>query len=238
MELESTPGISKLVLSLVLPSIMACGIYFIITLTQSAYAAGGGDNPYIVSAPINEQDVLSRQRGARLYVNYCYGCHSLKYLRYERISKDLKIPEDLVKENLMFTGDKIGDQMQIAMSPTAASTWFGAPPPDLTLAARLRGADWLYSYLINFYPDSTRTWGVNNRVFKDVGMPHVLEELEVSLGEEVFQSAMADLTNFLVYAAEPTKQKREYIGALVLLFLAILAIPAYFLNKEYWKDVK
>lgn len=207
-------------------------------LSSVALAAGGGHNPYIVPAPINEQDIVSRQRGAQLFVNYCYGCHSLKYLRYERISEDLKIPEGLLKENLMFSGEKIGDQMRIAMSPKAAAAWFGAPPPDLTLEARLRGADWLYSYLTNFYPDASRPWGVNNHVFKDVGMPHVMESLEVELGKESFQSAMADLTNFLVYAAEPTKQKRERIGTFVLLFLAILAVPAYFLSKEYWKDVK
>lgn len=205
---------------------------------QKVVAAGGGNNPHVVKAPINEQDIVSRQRGAQLFVNYCYGCHSLKYLRYERISEDLKIPEDLVKESLMFSGEKIGEQMRIAMPEKAASAWFGAPPPDLTLEARLRGADWLYSYLINFYPDPSRTWGVNNRVYKDVGMPHVMEAVEVELGKEAFQAAMADLTNFLVYAAEPTKQKRERIGTFVLLFLAIMAVPAYFLSQEYWKDVK
>jgi ubiquinol-cytochrome c reductase cytochrome c1 subunit len=138
----------------------------------------------------------------------------------------------------MFTGEKIGEQMRIAMTPKAAETWFGAPPPDLTMTARVRGADWIYSYLTNFYPDDARPWGANNRVFKDVGMPHVMEEAEVELGKEGFESAMADLTNFLVYAAEPTKQKRERIGTFVLLFLAMLAVPAYFLNKEYWKDIK
>ena len=204
-----------------------------------AYAsAGGGHGGDIVPAPINEQDIVSKQRGARLFVNYCYGCHSLKYLRYERLVEDLRIPEELVKENLMFVGEKTGEQMRNAMRPASSKQWFGASPPDLTLEARLRGVDWLYSYLISFYPDESRPWGVNNRVFKDVGMPHVLEGLQVELGPEKFEAAMADLTNFLAYASEPTKQKREHIGVFVLLFLAVLAVPAYFLNREYWKDVK
>ncbi|MEJ2680040.1 MAG: cytochrome c1 [Gammaproteobacteria bacterium] len=215
---------------------LLCCIYLL--LPTQLYASSGAHGGHIKSAPIDEKDILSRQRGARLFVNYCHGCHSLKYLRYERIAEDLRIPEDLVKDNLMFTGEKIGDQMRIAMSKEKADQWFGTAPPDLTLEARLKGVDWLYSYLIGFYPDSSRPWGVNNHVFKDVGMPHILEGLQVELGQEKFELAMADLTNFLAYAAEPTKAKREHIGVFVLLFLAILAVPVYFLNKEYWKDVK
>ena len=118
-----------------------------------------------------------------------------------------------------------------------ARNGFGTVPPDLTLEARLRGADWLYSYLINFYEDDSRPFGVNNHVFKDVGMPHVLETMQAELSDAEFKERMADLTNFMVYMAEPARADREYIGKLVIGFLFILLIPVYFLNREYWKDV-
>lgn len=201
------------------------------------YAAGGAYNPYIEPVNIEPQDKESLQNGAKLFVNNCMGCHSLKYMRYERMGDDLGIPESVMKSSLMFTTDKIGDQMRIAMSEDLGSKWFGVTPPDLTLEARLRGADWLYSYLINFYPDQSRPFGVNNRVFADVGMPHVLESMQASMTEAEFKNEMRDLTNFLAYTADPVKLERESLGRYVLLFLAILFIPAYFLNKEYWKDV-
>lgn len=120
----------------------------------------------------------SRQRGAKLFVNYCMGCHSAKYSRYERVADDLGIPHHLMLEHLVFGDRKIGDLMEIAMPPRGAKDWFGATPPDLTLVARARSPEWLYTYLRNFYADDTRPLGVNNKVFKDVGMPHVLLELQ------------------------------------------------------------
>jgi ubiquinol-cytochrome c reductase cytochrome c1 subunit len=202
-----------------------------------SFAAGGGDNEYVVDAPINEQDMVSRQNGAKLFVNYCMGCHSLEYLRYKRMAEDLRMPPELVQENLNFAGDKIGDQMVTAMDPDEAKKWFGATPPDLTMVNRRRSADWIYSYLTNFYKDESRPYGYNNHVFENVGMPHVMAKVEERLGEEKFKEAMADITNFLVYAGAPEKAVRERIGVYVLVFLFILLIPAYLLYKEYWKDV-
>jgi len=172
-----------------------------------------------------------------LFTNYCMGCHSLKYLRYERMSEDLGIPADLVMENLNFTSERIGDTMTNAMDSKQAEQWFGAAPPDLTLTARLRTPDWLYSYLVSFYADDQRPYGYNNHVFPSVGMPHVMAAMEQELGEDKFKSETADLTNFLTYAAEPARLERESLGVKVLIFLFILFWPAYFLKKEYWKDV-
>jgi len=120
----------------------------------------------------------SLQRGMKTFVNYCMGCHSAKYQRYERAAQDLGMPNELVEENLILGNQKIGEQMTIAMDAKDAANWFGAPPPDLTLEARLRGPDWIYTYLRSFYQDDSRPWGVNNVVFKDVGMPNVLEGLQ------------------------------------------------------------
>ncbi len=205
--------------------------------SDEAVAAGGGDNPHVVKARVNPQDKVSLQNGAKLYVNNCLGCHSLKYLRFERMATDLDIPIDIVKDQMMFGTDKVGSHMHTALSPELAASWFGTPPPDLTLEARLRQPDWLYSYLISFYPDESRPWGVNNHVFDAVGMPDVMGPLRESIGEEAFKKEMLDLTNFLAYAADPVKLERESIGRYVLIFLAILFIPVYFLNREYWRDV-
>ena len=127
---------------------------------------------------IDLKDKASLQDGARTFVNYCMGCHSAKYQRYERVAKDLGIPEGLMLDNLVFTGAKIGEHMSIGMRPEDAKVWFGAAPPDLTLVARVRGNDWLYTYLRTFYEDPARPWGVNNKAFPNVGMPNVLVGLQ------------------------------------------------------------
>ena len=202
-----------------------------------AFAAGGGNNEHVVAAPVNLQDKVSLQTGAKLFVNYCMGCHSLEFQRYSRLAEDLEISEELVMENLNFTSDKFGDQMQNAMPKADAEKWFGVSPPDLTMVTRLRSSDWVYSYLINFYEDESRPFGYNNRVFENVGMPHVMAGLEAELSEDEFKQAMGDLTNFLTYTAEPIRPLRERLGVYVLVFLGILFIPAYLLKKEYWKDV-
>lgn len=123
-------------------------------------------------------DKASLQRGVTLFTNYCMGCHSMEYSRYKRVAEDLGIPEDLYENNLIFTGAKIGELMKNSMKKDMAADWFGAPPPDLTLEARLRGESWVYSYLRGFYKDDTRPTGVNNVVFPNVGMPHVLVSLQ------------------------------------------------------------
>ncbi|MGL6348467.1 MAG: cytochrome c1, partial [Aeromonas sp.] len=136
------------------------------------FAAGAG--VALDKADYDLSDRASLQRGATTFMNYCAGCHSTQYQRYTRVADDLGIPEDLMRDNLIFTGAKVGDLMKIAMSDKDAAKWFGAPPPDLTLVARVRGADWVYTYLRSFYVDPTRPFGVNNAVFPAVGMPHVL----------------------------------------------------------------
>ncbi len=123
-------------------------------------------------------DKPSLQRGFKLYVNYCLGCHSLKFQRYERTADDLGVPHDIALENLVFTGQKIGDLMATSMREEEAKAWFGAAPPDLTMVTRAYGVDWLYTYLKTFYLDPTRPFGANNKVFENVGMPNVLMELQ------------------------------------------------------------
>jgi len=122
--------------------------------------------------------IMAQQHGMKIYMNNCMGCHSLEFQRYNRTARDLKIPEDILKENLMFTGEKVGDLMDNAMRTDLAKEWFGAAPPDLSLIARSRGTHWLYNYLRAFYVDESRPYGVNNSVFPNVGMPHVLERLQ------------------------------------------------------------
>lgn len=202
-----------------------------------ALAAGGaGDLPKISIDPLNRTESL--QNGAKLYINYCLGCHSAKYVRYERIAQDLEIDIDNLKNNLMFTGDKVGDPLTIALPPEQAKTWFGATPPDLSLEARLKGADWVYAYLTGFYHDESRPFGYNNKVFPSVGMPHVLEGMQKELSEIEFNKAMYDLTNFMDYMAEPIKKERIELGRWVMAFLILIFLPAVlWLNHEYWKDV-
>jgi len=123
-------------------------------------------------------DKESLQKGAQIFMNYCYGCHSLKYGRYNRVARDLGIPEDLFQENLMFGDQKMGDLMAIGMDQLEAKEWFGVAPPDLTLETSLRGTDWVYTYLISFYEDETRPFGVNNKVYQNVAMPNVLRDIQ------------------------------------------------------------
>jgi len=229
-----------------------------------AFAAGG--HVALDSAPIDQHDVASLQRGARNFVSYCLNCHSAQYMRYNRLA-DLGLTDQQIKDNLMFASDKVGDPMTIAMKAKDARTWFGAQPPDLSVIARSRGADWLYTYLRSYYRDESRPTGWNNVVFPGVGMPHVLWELQGQQDLEVekhegaeaahgghaaeklvlaepgkltpkqYDAFVADLVNYLVYMGEPARLQRVQIGILTLLFLGVLFVFAYLLKKEYWKDV-
>lgn len=212
---------------------------------------------------VNIKDKESLQRGARLYMNYCSGCHSLKYMRYNRMAEELglttfdgELDEDLLKNNLIFTQATIYDPVQIAMAPEDAKQWFGMVPPDLSLSARDRGPVWIYNYLKGFYSDSSRPFGTNNILIPDVAMPNILEPL---LGKVVlvqnkdahtadlllvksgemhqaeFDDAVQDLVTFLVYVGEPAKMVRYKIGVFVMIFLFILFIVAYQLKKSYWR---
>jgi len=212
------------------------------------------------------------QNGARLFVNYCLTCHTASYMRYNRLH-DIGLNDDQIRGNLLFTGGKVGDLMTISMDPKDAKAWFGTVPPDLSVIARSRsgaggtGADYLYTYLRSFYRDESRPTGWNNRVFPNVGMPHVLWEMQgiqVARFEEEkdeegqvehvfkgfeqvtpgtmsaadFNSNVADLVAYLQWMSEPAQNDRVKLGVGVLIFLGIFWLIAWRLNASYWKDVK
>ena len=211
---------------------------------------------------INVEDKLSLQKGARTFVNYCVGCHSAGYMRYSRL-EDLGLTEKQIVGNLMVTGEKPVETMTTAMRRKDAQEWFGVAPPDLTVIARSRGADWLYTYMRSFYRDPSRPTGWNNTTFPSVAMPHALWDLqgEQELKEEAgknpdghakthfvltkpgklsaveYDAAVKDLVNYMVYMGDPTQTQRKTTGVYVLFFLFVLTILAYFLKKEFWKDI-
>ncbi len=217
-------------------------------------------NIKLEKAPINASDEASLQRGAKYFMNFCGGCHSAEYMRYSQMAKDIKLTDtdgavltDLVKTNLMFNTTDINSHIKTGMNKKDAAKWFGMAPPDLTMVTRVRGNDWVYTYLKSFYTDPKRPWGVNNLVFKDVAMPNVLQDYQgtqelqdhklviVEKGQqtpEQFDVMVTDLTNFLAYTAEPYKAQRVYLGVWVLLFLSVLFIFAYLMKREYWKNIK
>jgi ubiquinol-cytochrome c reductase cytochrome c1 subunit len=268
---------------------------------SSVAVASEGPEVKIVGTSASRTDVESLQRGARLFVNHCLNCHSAQYMRYNRLT-DLNLTPDQIKQNLMFTTDKIGDTMKSAINPKDAKEWFGAVPPDLSVMARSYTTERLGAYLRGFYKDDKRETGWNNLISPNIGMPHVLSELSgtTTLSETVFKAdgkdvkdshaaealakkafvaastmsafehrvdkkdgkveetfivkslvpgtdgtmnatqfdiAMADLTNFMDFVAEPHKAKRIQLGILVMFLLTILLGAAVWLKKEYWKDV-
>lgn len=197
------------------------------------------------SATIELHNEARLQRGAKLFMNYCSGCHSLGFMRYQRLAKDLgltkadgQIDKELVS-NLMFSPAKLVDPIRIAMPSTDARQWFGLVPPDLSLIARQKGADWIYHYLKGFYPDAQRPFGANNTLMPDTAMPNVLYPLAIQerLSPEIFDKDIADLVSFLVYVAEPAQLIRERLGWKVLLFLALFCIISYLLKQSYWKKL-
>lgn len=189
-------------------------------------------------APIDFNNKGSLQRGASMFMNYCVGCHTAQYVRHSRIAKDLEIPPELVEQYLLVTGNQIGDHITAGIDPEVQGKWFGAAPPDLSLETRLRGDDWVYTYLLSFYEDPSRPWGANNLVLANAAMPHVLHGLQKELGQEEYEAQVGDLVNFMAWMAEPVREDRKRYGVYVLIFLFALLIPVYLLNKEYWKDVK
>ena len=235
------------------------------------------DGINLLKAPINISDILSLQRGAKLYINYCSGCHSLNFIRYNRVAQDLKLVDkdnqidgQLLKNNLIFTGAKISDPIQTGIRKEDAKSWFGVAPPDLSLIARSRGSDWLYTYLLSFYRDRTRPFGANNLLFNETAMPDVLVLLRGTqipvyqiknvvvdgksqqireikhlvitesgtMSPQQFNTAVADIVNFLTYVGEPTKPTRQSFGIWVVGYLILFAAVTYFLKKEYWKKIK
>jgi ubiquinol-cytochrome c reductase cytochrome c1 subunit len=228
----------------------------LLLMPLAAYAAGV--ELHLDPAPDRAGDMAALQNGAKIFVNYCLNCHSASYMRYNRL-RDIGLSEAQIRDNLMFTADKTGELMKISMQRADAKIWFGAAPPDLTLIARARGsefgsgADWLYTYMRSFYRDPARPTGWNNVVFENVGMPHVLWELqgEQAMGEghklslakpgklkaEEYDALVADLVGYLKYMAEPVAGTRRLLGWFVLIALAILFAFAYALKREYWKDI-
>ncbi|MDH7454151.1 cytochrome c1 [Luteimonas composti] len=230
-------------------------------LSFAALAAGGGP---VQHAGTDLSDRASLQRGAQLFMNYCAGCHSLKYLRYSRMAEDLGLTEDEVMNNLNLTGAKFGEHIVSSMPAEQASRWFGQVPPDLSLITRVRGSDWVFTYLKSFYLDETRPLGWNNTLFPNASMPNpfwkqqglqhavyaeqgadggdpAVEHLEVaSPGTQSaaeFDQTVRDVTAFLEYAGEPAALKRPNIGVWVILFLSFLTLLAWLMKNEYWRDV-
>lgn len=231
-----------------------------------AVAAGPGFPLEDSGVDVGNQPSL--QRGAQLFMNYCLGCHSLEYVRYNTLAEGLGLTEEQVAENLQFTGDSPHDTITIAMPRDDAASWFGQAPPDLTLIARSRGEDYIYTFLKSFYVDpGSRLTGVNNKVLPGTSMPHVLwglqglqeavyrqetgpdgERIQVfdgfelaepgSMTPEEYSQAARDITAFLSWAAEPMQLERQRLGIWVLLFLAVLFVFSYLYYKELWKDVK
>ena len=211
----------------------------------------------LMSANNDIYDIESLQRGARNFMNYCSGCHSAEYIRYDVIGEDLGITQFQLKEYLMFNAQQTFDTINASMTSEDASGWFGQAPPDLSLAARAKGTDYIYTFLKSFYVDNTSPTGVDNVVLAGTSMPNVLWELQGhqkysqnedesklevyisgKMNEEEFNSFLRDTSNFLEYISEPVKIKRQALGVKVLFFLAFFMILAYFLKKEIWKDIK
>lgn len=237
--------------------------------TGSVFAAGGG--VALDKAPVKTNDLASLQNGAKIFVNYCLNCHSAAFMRFNRL-KDIGLTDQQVKDNLLFTTEKVGETMKSAIDPKQAKGWFGANPPDLTVIARSRassagtGADYLYTYLRTYYRDETKPTGWNNLVFPNVGMPHVLWELQgerrpvfeehESHGQTVhvlkgweqvkpgtmtplqFDETVGDLVNYMQWMGEPAQNTRRRVGVWVLIFLGIFTVIAWRLNAAFWKDVK
>jgi len=204
-------------------------------LSFNIFAAG---DLHLDHANTDISDTASLQNGAKLFMNYCSGCHAIGFMRYNRIAQDLNLSDSLVAEHLMFAGEKPGETITTAMPKEGAAKWFGGTPPDLSLVARSKGTDWIYTYLRSFYEDDSKVFGVNNKVLENASMPDVLWSLKESKPEAEFDRDVRDITNFLDYVGEPAKLIRTSLGAWVLLFLGVLFILTYLLKKEYWKDVK
>lgn len=238
----------------------------ILLLLSATGALASGEGMALRTADIQWQDKAAIKRGAKLFVTHCLNCHSANLMRYSRIGEDLGMTETEVMDELITTSAKPGDIMAIAMQPDDAKRWFGVAPPDLSVIARARGTDWLYNYLHSFYLDAERPWGVNNALFKDVAMPHVLAELQGlqeaqwqtvttaegqqrqvisgmklvqpgKLSVEDYDRVVLDLVTFLAYMGEPSKLSRIALAPWVLGYLLVLLVLVYLLKRNYWKAI-
>ena len=239
-------------------------------LTAMPALAAGGGIP-LDKAPNRLNDLGALQNGAKLFVNYCLNCHAASYMRFNRLT-DIGLTEQQIKDNLLFTTDKVGETMKVAMDPKQAKDWFGGNPPDLTVIARSRsgsagsGADYLYTYLRTYYRDDSKATGWNNLAFPNVGMPHVLWELQGqrkpvfeeiqshghptqvlkgweqvtpgTLSPLAYDSAVADLVNYMQWMSDPTQATRVRVGVWVMIYLLVFFVIAWRLNAAYWKDIR
>ena len=231
-------------------NLMKSGLIILALVPVMAFA---NESVKLEKAPIDAANHESLQRGARTFINYCLNCHSANYMRYNRLL-DIGLTEQQIKDNLLFAGDKVGDQMRVSINKGEAKKWFGVAPPDLSVEERARGADWIYTYMRSFYRDEKSVTGWNNTVYDKVAMPHVLYELQgvqeydhdthqltltkpgrLSVAE--YDTLVGDLTNYMAYMAEPAKQQRNHMGWFVLMFLGVLLVLTYKLKKAYWKDI-
>ena len=232
----------------------------VLLMAVPAWASASGAAVHLDKAPVNLQDPASLQRGAKLFTSRCLACHAAAYMRYNRLH-DIGMSDEQIKAELELPEDvKVGSTMQAAMDSNSAKLAYGVAPPDLSVIARSRSADWLYTYLRKFYVDESRPSGWNNTVFPNVGMPFVLADLQGELHLEVeqhegheeknlllktpgsmqpaeYDSAVSDLTNYMVFMGEPAKLVRHQIGWIVLGFLFILFLLLYALKKEIWRDL-
>ncbi len=241
-------------------------IFALLVALAPLFCTASEAGPALEAAPINLADKISLQRGAAAFVNHCLNCHSASAMRFARL-EDLGLTEQQIREYLVFTEARVGDTMAVAMDPKVAKAAFGVVPPDLSLAARSRSPDWLYTYLRGFYRDADSKSGWNNTVFPNVAMPHVLWEYQGTQALQVdekmdphtgdmkvssklvlerpgklsrleYDQYVADIVNFLTYMSEPAQTSRRHWGILVLFFLAGFFVLALLLKQEYWKDVR
>jgi len=243
-------------------SIFTAALALTLAFGSTAEAASGPGGAWQQWTAGNDvSNIASLQRGAANFMGYCAGCHSIKYMRYSRMSADLKIPDEQLETLLLLPGSKRNDYITTALSPADGEAWFGKAPPDLSLITRAKGTDYVYQFLKTFYADPKSTNGTNNLALPGTAMPHVLSSLQgvqtaqFSEGEypqwesfelvepgqlspEAYDGFVRDTVNFLEYVGEPAKAKREALGVWVILFLLVFTGFAYLLKKEYWKDVK
>ena len=242
-------------------------ITIMLVLSPATLFAAGGHGPKLDHVKVDLHDKAALQRGAKTFVNYCLSCHSASYMRYNRMARDIGLTEEQVAEYMGFITDvkgdfKAGALMKATIQPDEAKAAFNTVPPDLSLVSRSRGADWFYTYMRSFYRDESTPSGWNNVIFPNVSMPHVLwsmqgtnraqfavdehkvkhfEGFEVvkpgTMTEKEYDSAMRDLTTFMVYLGEPARLVRFQLGIYVLIFLVFFGVSAYLLKKNYWKDV-
>ncbi len=215
---------------------VSCFLLLILYADLTKAAEGNtGDNFLVANNDVS--DVNSLQRGAGNFFNYCAGCHSLKFIRYNQIAEDLDLNKSQLVENLIFTQAKPEDAVIANMLPSDGSRWFGKSPPDLSLITRSRGTDQVYNFLRTFYKDSTSPTGADNRALPGTSMPNVLWLVQEQLNEKEFDQFTLDIVNFLDYVSEPIQSERKRIGIWVILFLLVFLVFSYGLYKDIWKEV-